>query len=127
MTPHRRTPFPAPHGPVLLAGRGLGAGPDAGPTAVDPIGADVVASAGWRIPTGEVSLPVAVLRDSALRHNLDWMRAFTQAYGVELAPHGKTTMSPELFAMQLQAGARGSPWPPHRRSATRTGTACAGC
>jgi D-serine dehydratase len=35
------------------------------------------------------------------------MQAFAQRKGVELAPHGKTTMSPELFAQQLAAGAWG--------------------
>ncbi len=84
-----------------LTGKGLGA--DAG--GIEP--RDEAAAAGWRILEGEVSLPAAVLRDSALQHNLAWMRAFMDAYGVELAPHGKTTMSPELFAMQLQAGAWG--------------------
>ncbi|WP_372016663.1 amino acid deaminase [Pseudoxanthomonas sp. 10H] len=87
-------------GPAPLAGKGLGAGPES-------LEAAAVAGLGWRILAGEVSLPVAVLRDSALAHNLAWMRGFMDAYGVELAPHGKTTMSPELFAMQLQAGAWG--------------------
>lgn len=82
----------------FLTGKGLG---------VEPGTASQVAGLGWHILDGEVSLPVAVLRDSALRHNLDWMRAFMAAYGVELAPHGKTTMSPELFALQLDAGAWG--------------------
>ena len=89
-----------PDRPAPVSGKGLGAGPD-------PLEAGAVAGQGWRILAGEVSLPVAVLRDSALRHNLDWMSGFMQAYGVELAPHGKTTMSPELFAMQLEAGAWG--------------------
>jgi len=66
-----------------------------------------VGALGWRILEGEVSLPVAVLRDAALHNNMAWMGRFIRAYGVELAPHGKTTMSPELFAMQLQAGAWG--------------------
>ncbi|AKC86992.1 amino acid deaminase [Pseudoxanthomonas suwonensis] len=83
-----------------LIGKGLGAGA----AGSEPLEAD---AAGWRILEGEVSLPVAVLRDSALQHNLAWMRRFMDAYGVELAPHGKTTMSPELFAMQLDAGAWG--------------------
>ena len=69
--------------------------------------AETIAAAGWSVLHGDVSLPVAVLRDSALRHNLDWMARFIAAYGVDLAPHGKTTMSPELFAMQLDAGAWG--------------------
>ena len=88
-----------PDAGLPLQGKGLGL-----PGGVAPA---EVASLGWRILEGEVSLPVAVLRDSALQHNLAWMRRFIDAYGVELAPHGKTTMSPELFAMQLQAGAWG--------------------
>lgn len=80
------------------AGKGLGA---------DAHTAEAIAAAGWSVLDGDVSLPVAVLRDSALRHNLDWMARFIAAYGVDLAPHGKTTMSPELFAMQLEAGAWG--------------------
>jgi D-serine dehydratase len=51
--------------------------------------------------------PVAVLRDSAIRANIDLMRRYTQSAGVELAPHGKTTMAPQLFALQLAAGAWG--------------------
>jgi D-serine dehydratase len=35
------------------------------------------------------------------------MRQFIAAYGVKLAPHGKTTMAPRLFEMQLKAGAWG--------------------
>ena len=35
------------------------------------------------------------------------MARWCQARGVALAPHGKTTMSPELFARQLEAGAWG--------------------
>ena len=88
-----------PDAGLPLQGKGLGL-----PGGVAPA---EVASLGWRILEGEVSLPVAVLRDSALQHNLAWMRRFIDAYGVELAPHGKTTMSPELFAMQLKAGAWG--------------------
>jgi D-serine dehydratase len=51
--------------------------------------------------------PVAVLRQSAIRANIDLMRRYTQSAGVELAPHGKTTMAPQLFEMQLAAGAWG--------------------
>jgi D-serine dehydratase len=35
------------------------------------------------------------------------MQQFIAAYGVKLAPHGKTTMAPRLFEMQLQTGAWG--------------------
>ena len=61
----------------------------------------------WNILNEDVSLPVAILRQSRIQHNLDWMAQFIKRYGVELAPHGKTTMSPELFQMQLAHGAWG--------------------
>jgi D-serine dehydratase len=51
--------------------------------------------------------PVAVLRESALRANIELMRQYTRSAGVELAPHGKTTMAPQLFDLQLEAGAWG--------------------
>jgi D-serine dehydratase len=35
------------------------------------------------------------------------MQRFIAAYGVKLAPHGKTTMAPKLFEMQLKSGAWG--------------------
>ena len=35
------------------------------------------------------------------------MRQFLAAYNVRLAPHGKTTMSPRLFQLQLEGGAWG--------------------
>lgn len=52
-------------------------------------------------------LPAAVLRRSALERNRAWMRAFTAHFGLDLAPHGKTTMSPELIRQQLADGAWG--------------------
>src|SRR5690242_6604542 len=47
------------------------------------------------------------LRESALAGNLAAMAAYCAAAGVELAPHGKTAMSPELAARQLASGAWG--------------------
>ncbi|MBE1550182.1 D-serine deaminase-like pyridoxal phosphate-dependent protein [Mycobacterium sp. OAS707] len=49
--------------------------------------------------------PVCVLRADALTHNLTAMAGWCRDRGVELAPHGKTHMAPELFARQLEAGA----------------------
>lgn len=63
---------------------------------------------------GEVGLslealpqPVALLRESALRRNSTWMRAFLRHSHAYIAPHGKTTMAPRLFEMQMQDGAWG--------------------
>lgn len=56
---------------------------------------------------GDFLMPVAVLKASALQANLRSMMAFTNTAAVDLCPHGKTSMSPELFAMQLRSGAWG--------------------
>src|SRR5437773_2586928 len=61
----------------------------------------------WSVLNGDLPLPLAVIRDSALAHNHAWMRDFTASTGVLLAPHGKTTMAPQTFAQQLAAGAWG--------------------
>lgn len=50
-------------------------------------------------------MPVSVLKEADLRHNIQTLAAFCKRNGVELAPHVKTTMSPEIFSMQEQAGA----------------------
>ena len=60
---------------------------------------------GWNVMRGDLPFPVAALKESALAHNLEWMADFTRATGVLLAPHGKTTMAPQLFARQIEAGA----------------------
>ena len=61
----------------------------------------------WSVLAGDLPLPLAVIRDSALAHNHAWMRDFTASTGVLLSPHGKTTMAPQIFAQQLAAGAWG--------------------
>ena len=72
------------------------------PCAVSDIGRQ-----GWNVMQGHLPFPVAVLKATALAHNLEWMADFTRATGVLLAPHGKTTMAPQLFARQVEAGAWG--------------------
>ncbi|MEU4807447.1 amino acid deaminase [Actinosynnema sp. NPDC023587] len=51
--------------------------------------------------------PLVVLDAAALEHNLVTMARWCAAHGVLLAPHGKTTMAPQLFARQLELGAWG--------------------
>jgi D-serine dehydratase len=58
-----------------------------------------IAGLNWSLLREDLSLPSAVLYEERLRHNLDWMQRFVDAYGVKLAPHGKTTMAPTLFHM----------------------------
>ena len=73
---------------------------DAGEVALATVG-----DRGWNILGEDVPLPVAVIRRDALDHNGAWMRAFLAGCGADIAPHGKTTMSPALFDRQLADGA----------------------
>src|SRR5581483_4773603 len=68
---------------------------------------DDVPKLGWNLLREDLSLPAAVISAEKLDHNLKWMQAFAAAYGVKLAPHGKTTMAPKLFQRQIDAGAWG--------------------
>jgi D-serine deaminase-like pyridoxal phosphate-dependent protein len=49
--------------------------------------------------------PLCVLHVDALTHNLATMAHWCRGRGVELAPHGKTHMAPQLLARQFDAGA----------------------
>lgn len=62
---------------------------------------------GWDIFKEQVSLPVAVIKQDKIKKNAKWMADFTAKHNMLLAPHGKTTMSTELFKIQLDAGAWG--------------------
>jgi D-serine dehydratase len=64
-----------------------------------------VGQRGWNLFRGDLPLPAAVLRIDRLAQNDAWMRAFLQANGLLIAPHGKTTMAPQLYAMQHLGGA----------------------
>ncbi|MEO8423541.1 MAG: alanine racemase [Actinomycetota bacterium] len=48
-----------------------------------------------------------ILRERALAHNLALMAEYCRAWGVDISPHGKTTMAPQLWRRQLDAGAWG--------------------
>jgi D-serine deaminase-like pyridoxal phosphate-dependent protein len=74
--------------------------------AVDlPIPLAEVAQQGWSL--ADLLPPVLVLREAALAHNIALMADYCANHGVELAPHGKTTMAPQLWRRQLDAGAWG--------------------
>ena len=64
-----------------------------------------VGSQGWNLLREDLPLPVAVLKADVLDHNDRWMAAFLAESGAVLAPHGKTTMSPQLFDGQIRHGA----------------------
>lgn len=61
----------------------------------------------WNLLAEEVSLPAAIIYQSKWNNNLRWMQDFANIHGVHLAPHGKTTMIPDFWHKQIEAGAWG--------------------
>jgi D-serine dehydratase len=84
----------------LVDGRDKGIPGHCGPLALEAVG-----GRGWNVLAEDLTLPLAVLHESALRHNAAWMKAFLARSGAFVAPHGKTTMSPQLFGRQIDDGA----------------------
>ena len=62
---------------------------------------------GWNLLRGDLPLPVAVIRDSAIDHNSRWMQRFLAERNAIIAPHVKTTMCPQIISRQLDDGAWG--------------------
>jgi D-serine deaminase-like pyridoxal phosphate-dependent protein len=57
--------------------------------------------------TGGFTTPVLTLSAEAVEHNLALMERYSTAHELAFAPHGKTSMSPQLFERQLEHGAWG--------------------
>lgn len=75
------------------------------PSVSTPVPLLEAGSQGWSLD--DLRPPFAVLRHSALEHNVSLMAAYCDEHGVSIAPHGKTTMAPQLWWRQLEAGAWG--------------------
>jgi len=86
-------------GDELLDWRYKGMPPDRPPLRLRELGVQ-----GWDALGGELPLPLMLLSEPALRANVEAMAAFCRERGALLAPHGKTTMAPQLFARQIEAG-----------------------
>ncbi len=62
---------------------------------------------GWHALDGDFDLPVLVLKESAIDHNIALMAQYCRQHGVDLAPHAKTPVAPQIVERQLAAGAWG--------------------
>ncbi|MEU8708557.1 alanine racemase [Streptomyces sp. NPDC048565] len=57
--------------------------------------------------TGGFTTPVLALSAESVEANLALLETYAERHGLAFAPHGKTSMSPQLFARQLEHGAWG--------------------
>jgi D-serine dehydratase len=62
----------------------------------------------WRPAEGVMSLPVLTLDETAFANNRQLMLRYVSEQGVDIAPHAKTPMSPDLTASLIEAGAWGA-------------------
>ncbi|MGH3358078.1 MAG: alanine racemase [Nocardioidaceae bacterium] len=103
MTRQSTTPAPLDESLARIESEPLGPWfrniPDTGGT-VGSLGA-----AGWNVT--DLLLPTLTLKQEALDHNAALFRRWCAEAGVDYAPHGKTSMSPQLIAKQLGEGAWG--------------------
>lgn len=87
---------------TLLDGRTKGIPATAAPFPLKDIG-----SKGWNVLREDLPMPLMLLKRSALDHNASVFGQYLTSHNLSLAPHGKTTMSPHVFAEQLAGGAWG--------------------
>lgn len=59
----------------------------------------------WNVLRDALPFPLLVLKDAVLERNIQSMAKWCHANGFVPAPHGKTTMCPQIFERQMQAGA----------------------
>jgi D-serine dehydratase len=77
------------------------------PGTTAPFALKDIAAKGWNVLREDLPLPLMVLKRSALDHNAAVFGEYLVESDLSLAPHGKTTMSPQIFAEQLGHGAWG--------------------
>ncbi|MBI4921416.1 MAG: amino acid deaminase, partial [Devosia nanyangense] len=87
---------------TLLDGRTKGI-----PGTAEPFALGQIAAKGWNVLREDMPLPLMVLKRSSLDHNAAVFGDYLTSHDLSLAPHGKTTMSPQIFAEQLSHGAWG--------------------
>ncbi|PXA96219.1 hypothetical protein DMC47_18080 [Nostoc sp. 3335mG] len=87
---------------TLLDGRTKGI-----PAGTTPFALKDIAGKGWNVLREDLPMPLMLLKRSALDQNAAVFGQYLTSHDLSLAPHGKTTMSPQIFAEQLGHGAWG--------------------
>ena len=84
------------------------------PLDIDELELADIGRQGWNVLRGDLPMPVMVLLRDPLPRTSRAMAAWCAERGLQLAPHGKSTMAPQIFREQLAAGAWGmtcaTPW-----------------
>jgi D-serine dehydratase len=77
------------------------------PGSVDPFPLKEIKNKNWNILKEDLPMPIMVLKRNQFNHNLKTFAEYLKKNNLSIAPHGKTTMSPQIFSQQLDSGAWG--------------------
>ena len=77
------------------------------PGSVEPFPLKEIKNKNWNILNEDMPMPIMVLKQDQLNHNLKTFAEYLKNNNLYISPHGKTTMSPQLFSTQLDHGAWG--------------------
>ena len=77
------------------------------PATAEPFALEDIGGKGWNVLREDLPMPLMLLKRSALDHNASVFGQYLTSHNLSLAPHGKTTMSPQIFSEQLAGGAWG--------------------
>lgn len=77
------------------------------PSGYKPLTLKEIGQAGWKPYEGAMALPLMSLSEQAFSDNARAMMQFAKANDVEIAPHAKTPMSPDLARRLIAHGAWG--------------------
>lgn len=94
-----------PHRPATLPAAASGWQYKGWPRTSGPSDIEALTKTRPNLFTDDFMFPVAAISASDLDHNLATVSRFCDEAGISLAPHGKTTLSPEIIRRQLDAGA----------------------
>lgn len=77
------------------------------PGSVEPFPLGKISNKKWNILNEDMPMPIMVLKNDEFNHNIATFAEYLKQHNLSISPHGKTTMSPQLFSKQLEAGAWG--------------------
>ena len=77
------------------------------PGSVEPFLLKEIKNKNWNILNEDLPMPIMVLKQDQLNHNLKTFSDYLKRNNLYISPHGKTTMSPQLYSAQLEFGAWG--------------------
>src|SRR5690242_12544258 len=78
------------------------------PPGTEGLASSSVAAERWHPAGGCMSLPVLTLDEAAFAENRDLFLRYAREQGVQVAPHAKTPMAPDLAHALVEAGAWGT-------------------